>query len=57
MLAYRAMGCPRYPTQAQIEAMKRASTLPAPRQKKLDKGVLELMLPVNGMAVIEVHTP
>lgn len=56
MTAYRAMGSPRYPTQAQIEALNNASTLPAPEKKKLDQGILELPLPVNGLAVIEIST-
>ncbi len=55
MPAYRAMGSPRYPTQAQIEALNNASSLPAPELRKLEKGVLEITLPVNGLAVIEVH--
>jgi len=54
MPAYRAMGSPRYPTQAQIAALNKASALPAPEQSKLDKGILKLTLPVNGMAVIEI---
>jgi xylan 1,4-beta-xylosidase len=54
MPAYRAMGSPRYPTQAQIATLNRASSLPAPEHRRLDKGVLELTLPVNGLAVIEV---
>ncbi len=53
MTAYRAMGSPRYPTQAQIEALNKASTLPAPETERLKGGVLELTLPVNGLAVIE----
>ncbi len=53
MTAYRAMGSPRYPTQAQIEEMNKASTLPAPQTERLKGGVLELTLPVNGLAVIE----
>ena len=48
------MGSPRYPTQAQIEEMNKASTLPAPEKEKLKDGVLELTLPVNGLAVIEL---
>ncbi|MGD0890363.1 MAG: glycosyl hydrolase family 39 [Terracidiphilus sp.] len=54
--AYRAIGSPRYPTQKQVEALNSASTLPAPEQRKLDHGALELALPVNGLAVIEVRT-
>ena len=52
--AYRAMGSPRYPTQAQIEALNKASAMPAPEHRKLDKGALELTLPINGLAVIEI---
>jgi xylan 1,4-beta-xylosidase len=54
MTAYRAMDSPRYPTQAQVEALNKASTLPVPEDRRLDKGMLELMLPVNGLAVIEI---
>jgi xylan 1,4-beta-xylosidase len=54
MTAYQAMGSPRYPTQAQIEALNKASTLPAAEVRRLDKGALELTLPVNGLAVIEI---
>ncbi|MGB8260411.1 MAG: glycosyl hydrolase family 39 [Terracidiphilus sp.] len=54
MPAYRAMGSPRYPTQAQIETMNRASAFQAPERRNLENGVLELSLPVNGLAVIEL---
>jgi xylan 1,4-beta-xylosidase len=54
MTAYKAMGSPRYPTQAQIRALNAASTLPAPDHRKLANGELELMLPVNGLAVLEI---
>ena len=54
MTAYKAMGSPRYPTQAQIKALNAASTLPAPEHRKLSNGALELTLPVNGLAVLEI---
>ncbi|HZB87604.1 MAG TPA: glycosyl hydrolase family 39 [Terracidiphilus sp.] len=54
MTAYRAMGSPRYPTQAQIAALNRASALAAPEHSRLANGVLQLALPVNGLAVIEI---
>ena len=54
MTAYRAMGSPRYPTPAQVAALNRASSLPAPERSRLTNGVLELTLPVNGLAVIEI---
>ena len=53
--AYKAMGSPRYPTQAQLEKLNDASALPAPESRKLVKGVLQLELPVNGLAVIEIQ--
>jgi hypothetical protein len=34
--------------------MNKASALPAPEQSKLNNGRLELTVPVNGLAVIEV---
>jgi xylan 1,4-beta-xylosidase len=54
MPAYRAMGSPHYPTQKQIAALNQASALPAPQRRKLAKGALDLTLPVNGLAVIEI---
>jgi xylan 1,4-beta-xylosidase len=52
--AYRAMGSPRYPTQAQIETLNKSSSLPAPESRRLKDGVLELTLPVNGLGVIQI---
>jgi xylan 1,4-beta-xylosidase len=54
MTAYRAMGSPHFPTQTQIKALNAASALPPPAQRKLTRGSLEITLPVNGLAVIEV---
>ncbi len=54
MTAYRAMGSPPYPTQAQIESLNKASALPPPERHKLTNGTLTLTLPVNGLAVIEI---
>lgn len=54
LTAYKAMGSPRYPTQAQVHALNAASALPAPEKRKLSQGTLELTLPVNGLAVLEI---
>lgn len=54
MPTYREMGSPRYPTQAQIAALNKASTLPPPEDGLLVDGKLKLDLPVNGLAVIEI---
>jgi xylan 1,4-beta-xylosidase len=52
--AYRAMGSPKYPTQAQIDQLNRESALARPEITTLKDGVLELDVPVNGLAVLEV---
>lgn len=54
MTAYKSMGSPRYPTQVQIQALNAASALPAPETRRLSNGTLELTLPVNGLAVLEI---
>ncbi len=54
MTAYESMGRPKYPTQAQVAALNKASALPAPEHGKLRNGELSLTLPVNGLAVIEI---
>ena len=55
MTAYSAMGSPRYPTQAQIQALNKASALPPPETSRFQDGALELTLPVNGLAVLEIR--
>jgi xylan 1,4-beta-xylosidase len=55
MTVYREMGSPRYPTQAQIARMNEVSALGAPEQRRLERGVLELELPVNGLVVMEIR--
>jgi xylan 1,4-beta-xylosidase len=54
MNAYRAMGSPRTPTQAQIAALNKASALGPPERRRLANGVLDLELPVNGLAVLKI---
>jgi xylan 1,4-beta-xylosidase len=51
---YEKMGSPRYPTEAQIEALRSAARLPAPESRDLHNGELTLTLPAHGLAVIEV---
>jgi xylan 1,4-beta-xylosidase len=51
---YEKMGAPRYPTQAQIVALRHAAQLPAPDRRDLRNGELTLTLPSYGLAVIEV---
>jgi|SRR5580704_7090780 xylan 1,4-beta-xylosidase len=53
--AYEKMGSPRYPTQAQITALRQAAKLPAPEGRDLRDGELILTLPPYGLAVIELE--
>lgn len=53
--AYEKMGSPRYPTQAQIQELHRAAELPSPEIRKLKNNELELTLPAQGLATIEVR--
>jgi xylan 1,4-beta-xylosidase len=52
--AYRAMGSPRYPTQAQIAKLNETSALSAPISTRLKGKALEITLPVNGLAIITI---
>ena len=54
LVAYRGMGSPRYPTPAQVAALNKASTLSHPERTVLNGDRLELTLPVNGLAIIEI---
>lgn len=51
---FQAMGSPRYPTPAQIDQLNRESALASPEATVLKNGVLELDLPVNGLALLEI---
>jgi xylan 1,4-beta-xylosidase len=54
MTMYRSMGSPRYPTMKQVVALNEYSALRAPEKITLKNGQLDLSLPVNGLALIEV---
>jgi xylan 1,4-beta-xylosidase len=51
---YEKMGAPRYPTPAEIMALRKAAELPASEICDLRNGELTLTLPSYGLAVIEV---
>jgi xylan 1,4-beta-xylosidase len=51
--AYQKMGSPRYPTQEQIEQLKKAAELPAPEVRALKNGELTLTLPSYGLALVQ----
>jgi hypothetical protein len=49
------MGSPPYPSQAQIEQLKRAAEIPRAAERDLKGGELTLTLPSYGLAVVEVR--
>jgi xylan 1,4-beta-xylosidase len=52
---YSAMGKPPYPTQAQIRALRSAANLPPPEKVRIQHGQLTIVLPSQGLALIEFH--
>jgi xylan 1,4-beta-xylosidase len=52
--AYDKMGRPRYPTVAQQEQLRSASTLPPEETGRLHDGTLTLTVPPQGLAVITI---
>jgi xylan 1,4-beta-xylosidase len=52
--AYRSMGSPTYPTEAQVAALNKASALPAPTVATLQGQTLEVKLPVNSLAIVTI---
>jgi len=53
--AYEAMGKPVDPTQKQVEELRRAAELPAPAVAYFRDGKLRLVLPADGLALIELR--
>jgi xylan 1,4-beta-xylosidase len=54
LAAYRKMGSPRYPTEAQVEQINREGELPPPEAMQLKDGKIELDIPPNGLAIFEL---
>lgn len=54
LAAYRKMGSPRYPTPAQVEQINREGELPPPEAVQLKNGAIEIEVPPNGLAVLEL---
>lgn len=52
--AYEKMNSPRYPTETQIQELRRVATLPDPENRQLQDGELSLTLPAHGLALIEL---
>ena len=53
--AYEAMGRPASPTLPQIEMLRQAAQLPAPEAQGTEGGELRIMLPPNGLVLIEIQ--
>jgi xylan 1,4-beta-xylosidase len=53
--AWKAEGSPKYPTQSQTAALRKAAELGPPEVKSLHGGRLELTLPPMGLAVVEIR--
>ena len=53
--AYEAMGKPAYPTAAQIKKLQHAANLPPPEIHPVQDNRLELTLPPDGLALIELR--
>ena len=49
------MDSPRYPTQAQIAALKKASEIGAPETISLHGDQLTVTVPPKGLALVEIH--
>ena len=56
LIAYRGMGSPQYPTRAQVAALNKASALSPPEHTVLTGDRLDVTLPVNGLAIIEIQS-
>ena len=54
---YQAMGSPLNPTPAQVEQLNRETALPAPEQRTLQGGTLELRLMANALVLVKVSPP
>jgi xylan 1,4-beta-xylosidase len=54
LAAYKRMGSPRYPTQAQVRELNRVAEKPSAQSLRLAHGAITLELPVNGVLLLEV---
>ena len=55
LAAYRAMGSPTNPTQAQIVQLRRRAQLPAPSEESVSHGKLTVVLPPQSLALVETQ--
>ncbi len=55
LAAYKRMGSPRYPTQAQVRELNRVAEADSSQTVRLSHGSIKLQLPVNGVVLLEVR--
>jgi hypothetical protein len=55
--AYLSLGRPPSPTREQIGELKRRAALPPPRTVPIQEGRVEIELPANAVALLEVGAP
>ena len=55
LAVYRKIGSPQYPTMAQVDQINREGELPPPEAIALKSGEIEITIPPNGIAVLEVQ--
>ena len=52
---WKKMGSPKYPTEAQVAALRKAAEMGPPQAEPLSGGQFTLTVPPMGLAVIEIH--
>ena len=53
--AFRALGAPRNPTQAQLETLRRQGAMRPAEERVLADATLELVVPPNGLRLVLIH--
>jgi xylan 1,4-beta-xylosidase len=54
LAAYKNMGSPRYPTQAQVRELNRVAEADSTQNLRLSEGSIKLAVPVNGLLLLEL---
>src|ERR1700678_3557008 len=54
LAAYKKMGSPEYPSQAQVRELNRVAEETSVEDMRLSKGSIELQVPVNGVLLLEI---
>lgn len=56
LAAYKRMGSPRYPTQAQVRELNRIAEKSSAQDLRRPHGTIKLEVPVNGLVLLEIRT-